>query len=724
MGEIQPRYKFFFLDVITNTQTQLNHDVDGWKDYGIGYGRDQEVSNTVKTYASEWVFIGKDALYLRNILFTYGPNRQIRLIVKVLDDWKSDAYINDFVGDIDFSTYEYDSVTFSVIIREGGFISLMENKWNEKFDIQFNKTLNFTGKVFNSEGEFERDMEGNYVDAITPADSQASTFILGGKLKNLDTIDFFEDSFKSSVYPHADQPLEADGAFLQLNSGEIKGLTIDYDVNVEINVTLTTNSIYPDFFITRYQLLILEYNTSTVENGQATLSRGRRFVIDYFDLPRPLITSNPFRDTVRFQGNGFQINNINSANDKTYFFAIVANWGYGSPDPLHAWVKSGTTLSMAYDNYSFTPHLNVQVNLNRPVQIIDQETVFRQLIDNVNRGQYNVRLDIDKFLQASKGECLTSGLGLRGFELGREDEYFDLQTSIKDFLTWVYIAYNFKIDIIYDKYNDVYTVQLLHFDDCFNNRQITKLEKVNEVYISNYRDKMYTTIEVGYNTSGKAIGGLSEYNSILRFETPNRYIPENKWELISPYSGSVSAIETEIYENYRNFKDAFDKDQENFVMSYHYEIDRDRFELDKSIIDTNLPYPETQWNLPITPKRLLLHHQSEIDSIFNLDRNESLIFTTSDRYSGLIADGIIENGPVAITDRNKYRPVMITLYSEGNIDIISKIDQNRNGYFEFDYEGKIYKGYIAPVVDSVTINPMDEKASRFVILSHPDNDFT
>ena len=316
---------------------------------------------------------------------------------------------------------------------------------------------------------------------------------------------------------------------------------------------------------------------------------------------------------------------------------------------------------------------------------------------------------------------LTCGLGLRG--INRDDDYFSLKTSLDKFLEFIYKVYGYVLGINYDDETDIYTLYLYHEDTFYREQLIKKIENIKDVKFTIIKDMLYTAINVGYETDNDTYSGLSEYNCKFNFLTPNFSIDENILDLVSPYCASIFKIETYIYENYRNWEDGKEPDSEIYVVcGYDYTGDGTNLVLDRTIIPTSgIAFPETCWNLPVTPKRILNNHANALNSFFGFSISNILKFNTADKNGNIIADTVQENANIVVGSQKNFMPVQISFTAPADSELLNAILLRKNGYFQFDYEGQTYKAFLKEDVETCTIIPFDEKDSEFNLIAHKDN---
>ena len=114
------KYKFTFTDIANSIDYLLKYEPDGWKSYGVNFGREEKLSNVVKSYTNDWLFIKEDADYLRNIVFNARPRKQkIKLTISKL---QLDGWAVQYEGYVDLTQLSWDVNTCSAPITEGGFL--------------------------------------------------------------------------------------------------------------------------------------------------------------------------------------------------------------------------------------------------------------------------------------------------------------------------------------------------------------------------------------------------------------------------------------------------------------------------------------------------------------------------------------------------------------------------------------------------------------------------
>ena len=549
-------YLFEIQDVdSTNPPYVLKNDVDGWKNYGVNYGRSTEYGSIVKSHTVSWTFVKEDAKYLRMKMFNHGVNRRLKLVVKHLKSQLNGAYETEYQGFLDLTQAEVTDVTFSCPLNEGGLFKALENRWSTEYDIPLDEKMDFTGTKIRlsnrldvTGGSFTIDETDKTIyvmklDKKNDSDTDLYSDCSGAKLirdygNHFTTYDEQNYFFNTGNSRCGLAAVNVDFAFkakVSLPSGSQAARVCLYLYEVDNSVFTTAWSSYGDLYI--------QWNTADITHGQI-----RRWLLAEKYTPAAAAYAET---SMAFNGSRSIL--LSTFGDKHYMLALCCEDSAG--------VKT-VMLNEGYIDVSF----DVILNCNKIVQFVEPVKVFKQIVNGINDGAYNIVYDTADFESiVNDGDIrhvLTCGNGLRGYD----GTFFSLTTSLSSFCEALYKIYNFKLGIDYDKVTDTYFVRLKEFSHFYNNTPIAPIERVNDFVIRPYREVLYTLIKVGYDTNDGSINGKQDYNSTMTFLTPNTQVEENEWNLVSPYSASIFDIETFLYNNYEKFDDAVDKDTQIFIL--------------------------------------------------------------------------------------------------------------------------------------------------------------
>ena len=137
---------------------------------------------------------------------------------------------------------------------------------------------------------------------------------------------------------------------------------------------------------------------------------------------------------------------------------------------------------------------------------------------------------------------------------------------------------------------------------------------------------------------------------------------------------------------------------------------------------TSLPTGKIKvgFNTMFTPKRMLMKFNAMLTSYLFYNRN--LCFISSERNANFEWSGVREDEDYMLSS-NGYPtlPFLFEVEVPAVMGMMEAIDKNPLGYFEFSYNGKTYKGYIADGTDSVQVNPMNETSSTLKLIAHKES---
>ena len=770
------KYRFYFqdMDATGHPLHKLRYDVDGWKSYGVTFGRETNISNVVKSYTNSWTFIKNDADYLKQRMLLHGPNRRIRLIVQRLTDALAGSYEEEYAGYIDLTQSKWDFNTFTAPVNEGGFFTQLENKWDTDFSMKHNSVLDFTGNTLSVDADFES--SETFTKGVVH-DSSIGYFLIGQELKDTDN---GQGNVFSTVHPRYEDayfnPNSMDtlpatdtfytnwrksDAFLRMNNG---GLLDMLSINARIRFSITGNP----FRITvdnatyrgRCRLYVFAAKESAFDsNNQFTpipyqncdcyLIGTHNYTIT---VPEYETIYNELTIPIEFDMyNNTTLVNQDYGNEMVFFYLVLrveygyevyynGIWDNRYPIEVYRTPNDDKTFITTSDveiniGYTITARLNYEIGTS-VIPVVD---VFKRLIEKVNDGRYNVGVSTQMLEQFADGDVIASGGGLRAvmsdpmLGSGVYPSRLDITTSLAKFLQFVYVCYGLKFCVDYDRNSDTYKCYLNTINGIFSANQITRLEKISDLSFAVDREKLYSKITAGYAVDDDVLMGRSEFNCTNTYSTPNTEIEENELSLESPYSAASFSIDTYILLNYGNLEDSSNEDGKIYVMSCKKVSEQyvgqagmwmwgadvvKRYELSRDIqVDSGIAYPDTAFNVKFSPKRLLLRHSKELDSYMAFNAGGAVKLEVCEYNKDLESGGIVEADDYVIGGHPLFYPVIITLNAAARERMIALIESNRCGYFTFDANGFDVRGFIADDSGAVTVNPMNEQASEFKLLA-------
>ena len=166
--------------------------------------------------------------------------------------------------------------------------------------------------------------------------------------------------------------------------------------------------------------------------------------------------------------------------------------------------------------------------------------------------------------------------------------------------------------------------------------------------------------------------------------------------LVPVYRAGALDIETYIHSNYGSYTDKVQDGGNVYVIIMNGEENATY-----TIADD---YVKKSINLDLRPSKIIMAHYKEIAGMVYYNKILTFIETTG--YAEIDYQGK-QNDNITILEAPYFIPFEATIEVPAVTDLIPKIEANPLGYFEFTYNEKIYKGYIAEGTESLTINPMN-----------------
>lgn len=742
------KYKFTFTDIANSIDYLLKYEPDGWKSYGVNFGREEKLSNVVKSYTNDWLFIKEDADYLKNIVLTRGTETKIKLTISKL---QLNGWAVQYEGYVDLTQLSWDVNTCSAPITEGGFFKTLEANWGTEYEIDNDSLINnFNGNIFSFDARLHSSGSLlNYEVPIDPEDfTQYVSFSLGAIVdKNINENVLFNASIPAGFYTElADVGVRATinkptAHLLKISSGSImRKLKISLDINILLNPFVRDNVIDDPVHDFDYEYSI---SLATVDIDALT-THGKVYTTALFRNSagnKEIYRSQRWRTLNSLIPIEINIQDFEILTYETnkYYYLLFTLWVYNPGIYIHI-----NTLNIRrIHKYNVEITADAQLNTQRIISCTTVKNVFRSLFsaNNLNKENYNLTF-VDGILDTEAvDDVLSSDLGLRGFEIqtingGRYSMPTGaIVTSLEKYLQFLYIVYNIQLSVTYDKLLNLYNIKLAKFEDFYNNLyNIATFDSFNKLNFTINRDMLYTGVTVGFDDSEDALNGKRDINRRLRYsKAPTR--EENILELVSPYNGAARTIETYIYDNYLNFDDTTQKDSNVYLLNVKFKLidpntnvnlyELNRVDFNDVVypfwwVESGSLYPENEWNLKFTPNQIILNHFRELSSYFALESDKQLQCRTRNnnfiirKYTG---DGEYtewrEDVNIMLNGTPIFLPILTTFEAPSTSSLIADIYSNAQGYFSLTNG---LKGFISKGANSVVVNPMSQKANEFTLI--------
>ncbi len=743
------KYKFTFTDIANSIDYLLKYEPDGWKSYGVNFGREEKLSNVVKSYTNDWLFIKEDADYLKNIVLTRGTETKIKLTISKL---QLDGWAVQYEGYVDLTQLSWDVNTCSAPITEGGFFKTLEANWGTEYEIDNDSLINnFNGNIFSFDARLHS--SGSLLNYEVPTDedfTQYVSFSLGAIVdKNINENVLFNPSIPAGFYAAYDSLLgmtraiitEPSAHLLKISSGSImRKLKISLDINILLNPFVRDDVIGDPVHDFDYEYSI---SLATVDIDALT-THGEVSTTGLFQNSagnKEIYRSQRWRTLNSLIPIEINIQDFEILTYETnkYYYLLFTLWVYNPGIYIHI-----NTLNIdEIHKYNVEITADAQLNSHRIISCTTVKDVFRSLFsaNNLNKENYNLTFDDGILDTEAVDDVLSSDLGLRGFEIqtingGRYSMPTGaIVTSLEKYLQFLYIVYNIQLSVTYDKLLNLYNIKLAKFEDFYNNLyNIATFDSFNKLNFTINRDILYTCVTVGFDDKEDALNGKRDINRRLRYsKAPTR--EENILELVSPYNGAARTIETYIYDNYLNFDDTTEKDSNVYLLNVKFKLidpntnvklyELNRVDFNNVVypfwwVESGSLYPENEWNLKFTPNQIILNHFRELSSYFALESDKLLQCRTRGnnfiirKYTG---DGEYtewrEDANIMLNGTPIFLPILATFEAPSTSSLIADIYSDAKGYFSLTNG---LKGFISKGANSVVVNPMSQKANEFTLI--------
>ncbi len=252
--------------------------------------------------------------------------------------------------------------------------------------------------------------------------------------------------------------------------------------------------------------------------------------------------------------------------------------------------------------------------------------------------------------------------------------------------------------------NDVARIEKGNF--FMRNAEIMNIGNVSKCAHKAATELMFNKLKIGYNDGNTdEPEGLQEYNSGQQWELPiTRVIREQSW--VSPTRADQYGIEklrVQFNITKQSTSDT-DSDNDNFMIDCYLDGEDYKPILGATYTSvTGLAYPLTAYNLRLTPKKNLLRHGAYLASI--LPNGGYIEFGSADKNAELsTTDGVTvvkENQSVSVSSLNGryFRPDTVEILAKLPKQAFDFMTSTPFGYIRFNFNDREMKGFImdAPV---------------------------
>lgn len=357
------------------------------------------------------------------------------------------------------------------------------------------------------------------------------------------------------------------------------------------------------------------------------------------------------------------------------------------------------------------------------VKAVRPHTLFQRLVDRVNEGPFPTS-------SVTFGQwanlVVASGDSIRGIEEPV------IKTSFDDFFNSYNSVLNLGMGLEPRMIDNVRTKVLTMEYKFYYIRPATKILDIGEVKSCRFTpatEFLYSSAVIGYPSDDYERDlGREEFNSKQEWQFP-LLRSKRKLDLMSVYRADQYGIEElRIKQLTADNENEVDSKRDNNCYFLHIQresgedgiYDVISAEDYKSV--TGISKRSSTYNLGISPKKNLLRHGDMLNvGLFGLDKD--ITFASADKNAELVTvdlqgNYVRENQSIQkqFIPKRLFTPIQAQVVCKIPVDMYQLIDNYTNGFVEFSYLGKKYKGFILEASQDIARNSERE----FTFLLHPD----
>lgn len=421
--------------------------------------------------------------------------------------------------------------------------------------------------------------------------------------------------------------------------------------------------------------------------------------------------------TVRFRTNTNRTHTILTQvlTDPTYTLAINSTFNVLANESVFLEAEWSGANDIEYGSARFSISFKNKFQ-SSVIKALRPFRVFEKIVEKMTDGKYTVKSD---WLNSLSDYAVTSGDAIRGIA----------GAVIKTSLAKFYKSFN-RWGIMLCIEGEKIVIE--NIDYRFRTDQSVDLGEVSGFEVSVAEDLCFNTIRCGYAPQEyEDVNGRFEFNQSQQWTSSfTRIVKELNIE--SPYRADPYGIEfTRInFEGKTTTDDSSDND--TFLLNIETQLTTDGdlsyYKLNRPAFDsvTGVPYPESIFNVLLSPKRSILSNGKMIRSVLHLGDAGVLKFQTATKNSDLSttlgAEVITENADITIGSLGDrlFLPVYFSFTTALPLNVQNTIRQFPYHRIRFSFKGQSFTGYLW----DGGVKPATDDEQQWKLLAAPDNDLT
>lgn len=712
-----------------STPAALPNAPVGWEEYAIAWERNLAEYGTIRNFSIPFGFVLDAGKIVREVLYTYNTDEERFLILKQLVDEIDDTYYRTYYkqlykGELDFSAAvdnQSEAVT-EIPIMEGGLHKLMKAQKTTKFFIPFDEdavTVRMSGLRLYGKITYFVAKKSAYVDLPGPATSNLILYEISREGQAAG-IAFFDQPYKIiSDYEEALEYSIASTAQVSMTITSdlfFSSLLSEHTYNVYIkgsdgsSLTIGTISGVTGVYTMPINYTFLtapdvNYFITVDSTAPVFAIQESRLSIDYSSIFAPT-TTLAFRPMDLYRK---LVENISGNPDNALSDLLpTLDYVFTSGDGLRGLEGAGITTSFSdfFDAINAYEMAGTQI-LDDGVHIDDRRTYFDNTKPPIPLGEI-IDLKISPVTEFS-GTTIT---------VGNEEQQVDEVNGKLDpigfnvYTTPVKRGEPKEIEIKSPYTASPYEIENYRIN--FEGKTTTDNNRDAKVFVLCVTDPLPPLEEIsGSYSEDSGLRLVGQAGNIALFRGISFVLSgtsiEGTYEVLSATADGADLVLTvSPAPAAATFTGA------TIIFT--------ALELDRSIIVTEgVPAPETLFNVPLSPARIIRSHYPWLASVF-YKYNGVLPFVRASLNDKLVAGGITENAHLDISTfgTRLFIPFFAEFTALSPVYLQDELQIDPNRSFSFTWNGSEHKGFLI----KAALAPNSRQEQTFKLLMAPDSDMT
>lgn len=663
-------------DTVIGLANPLRDMPTNWEEIEQEWQRSESLDGVFTKVSGEYTFVGDAAHILRHFIFTYGYTSLLKFridvrIDTVVDGWDYETYD---ICDLSFEKPPISGPDYNVqaVMYEAGLAQDLKTNLDTDFEIPITGGIRVYFAGTRVKGKYNYRYADSMVRLPWPT-SYGTGFLI---YKNFLTVLTTTEGFRPVAIGKTAQILEP-ATYL--------GRDIDASLQTDVPFVLqNTDTQNFDLILNQSGLEFkVQYNGTT---GPITA------LVDFWLIIQA--PAQPIRARILLGSAG--TTSMTSGVD--YFFTIpdvvnlTISGGLDINESIFVTpsigVYSGTTPNGTFD---ITPtnaensRLSLEVNFNTAASYANglrQYTLFKALGEKIANGNYGATPTASTFLNTPSFRIvdnypyhtiITNGLEIKGVTNSK------FKTNMGDFIKHVKALYPVGVGV---ENNVIFIEHLSKFYD--DSVTLGNLGEATNVKITP-RASMKTKIEFGYkfNDIDDILNGVDDWNTVIQYRSPGKFMSEATMEFVSPYTASVYEIERARVEEANKDTTGNKINDQLFVFSVYRDNGGGDYFLwymqQLGGVVTGVYFPDWAYNVDISPGHIRQMQRPLINS-FCYPSTLPIKYQISDRNGEMTSKDLLSLGPTT------YWPEVIE-----KADYVPSTDGRL--FADYDFEGQ----FIIPI---------------------------